>query len=657
MKFINKISIFYINFVLLSFVSLTKVRIESEDSSSSEMYSEIVLDGPSKNKFKGQVTFEKQGKGLIIKSINGEQNDKLLKLVADKLASDTYLIDYRLMRSCAFPVKFSGEMNKNIKLAFSPKSLENKNKNEKFDFNLEIFNFINFFPKVEKTEIAIQNEIKTQCEKRKNTIIQYKSLLMNDFNEYQEIMKQRKQIKSRLNSAKKNTEVFNTNFQDINNQIAQINELKNSYEKQRQNLEILMKGSNKLLKKEKEDLSGITNNNNDIQNKLKENTIQLKKLSEKDNDLKKSYEKLIRHEKNNDEELNNLNKKKSVIEEKISSISRNKLSDEYEIKYTNSTQKEIALLMEETKNQIQKFKTSQIIIQNKTVEIVKSKDVLEENIRKNKESILNVDDQINELILKKTKLEEEVKDHYNSIKSKEDELSSIDIENQQLSSNIKRLEDKLKSSRLNLDNIRERNSYLSKHENKFRNRLIRLNSTRNNFTVEINNTKKKKATILIKIKESKVLIESNNNEINNLNNVKFSLEKMLSDNNLEIKEKESNVKNLENEIMNYEKDIENIDKTISSFSENKSNVEKILDDLNKKLSPYKQDNQKFSKLNTLTEEKLSKVRTRIRSSLDQLKKNVPATKIIMDIIDDEFINSDEDFEKRKLEKLVQKIIV
>ena len=358
MKFnINQIFKLTIIFIFLSFVCLTKLRVDPEDSLNLEdqTSSEISLNGPSNNKFKGHVIFENEGRGIVIKSTNGEQNDKLLKLVSDKLNPDTYIVDYRLMRNCEFSVYFSGENKKNIKLVFSAKSLENKNKNEKFEIKLEIMNFSKFFPKIEKTEMAIQNKIKTQCEKRKERINSFKSDLITQFSDYKENLDKNKFIRSKIKSSKKRADGFNSSIKDITSQITQINSLQKSYENQKKNLELLMNGSNKLLRKERRDFNSTIYINIEINNNLKENSIQLKKLSERENQLKKNYESFILEQKGIEGEMIKMNEKLSETDKQISSLSRNKLLDEYEIQYSKSKQKEINVHIFEIRNQIMKL--------------------------------------------------------------------------------------------------------------------------------------------------------------------------------------------------------------------------------------------------------------------------------------------------------------
>jgi chromosome segregation ATPase len=637
MKYINKLfKLSILLFATITLVNLARLRADSQDHTSTV----ISMNGPSKNKFKGTVSFEKEGRGILITSNSTHQNDKLLKLVAEKQSTNTYLIDYRLMRSCNFTINFTGNNNTNLKIGFSPRSLENKNKNEKFDIKLEVLNYSSFFPKVVKKVEAVQAEISKQCEARKAKVQTLKATLINKFTEYKGNVENNKKLNVKLSSTKKSTDGFNSSIDDIRSQIDAINALQKSYEGQKKNLQILKKGSNKLLRKERKDLKLIQDKNNEIDKKIKENEAEIKKFNEKDNNLKKNYENFVLEQKGLEEEIINLNKKLSDTDQQISSLARNKLSDEYEIQYAKSTQKEIKVLIDEIKNQTEKFKNSKIASQKKSDNLNKSKDALEKGIKQNKAKIRTIDEQINELILKKTKIEEEVKEQYNSIKAKEDELSTIDIENQQISSNVKRLEDKLKANKNNLENIQEKHTYLSAHQQKYKNKLTNLNGTRNNHSSHLHTLESKKAEILKKIKNSKVLVEKNSNDTSNFSNVKFVLEKQISDNSIELKEKDSNVKNLEAEIKSYDSEIESIDKTIASFKENKQNIQKILRELNKKLTPYTNENKNLTQERNRTDEILTTERREIRAALAALKKNVPATKMIADIIEDEFSSSE-----------------
>ena len=235
-------------------------------------------------------------------------------------------------------------------------------------------------------------------------------------------------------------------------------------------------------------------------------------------------------------------------------------------------------------------------------------------------------------------------------------MTSIDIENEQLNSNIKRLEDKLKSSKQNIENIKEKQTYLTQQNNNFQKKLSILNSTRNNLTVELEANEKSKVTILKKIRNLINFTENNNNETSILENIKFNLEKKISDNNIDLKEKEQNIRNLEREINNYKFDADNIIKTISTFEENKQNVEKILEELKMKILPNKEELIQFMMEKKQNEEILSKSKSKIISSIDILKNKIPELKIIADIIEDEIINSDENFDEKRFLNLVQRII-
>ena len=659
MKFIIRIKILYISIllVIISNAYLSSLRVITKDAFSfnDTTSSDSSFDELSINDDEQKVYLDKEGRGIMIKSFNGISDEKL-KLVSEKLNPEIYLIDYRLMRNCVFKVKFIGEKGNILNIEFSPRSLEKRPKNHELKIQLNIKNYSKFFPDLDNKEESIINHIKEQCYKRKESLNLIKKEIINQINVYKERMHKMIDINSKYRSLKNTTEEFELTIKDVKSQITQIRRLKKSYENQKENLEQLMKSSKKLLKKEKVDTNVITNYIVKIKIKLKENSFKFKELRDKEVEIKNKYKNYILSQKDIEGEIMNLSKRLSETDQQISSLSRNKLKENYEIHYIESSTKELYARIDEISKQIIKSINKKTENKNKTIFINKNKDDLDKKIQIEKKKIRNIDEQIDELILQKTKIEEQVKDQYTTIRAKEDELTSIDIENEQLNSNIKRLEDKLKSSKQNIENIKEKQTYLTQQNNNFQKKLSILNSTRNNLTVELEANEKSKVTILKKIRNLINFTENNNNETSILENIKFNLEKKISDNNIDLKEKEQNIRNLEREINNYKFDADNIIKTISTFEENKQNVEKILEELKMKILPNKEELIQFMMEKKQNEEILSKSKSKIISSIDILKNKIPELKIIADIIEDEFINSDENFDEKRFLNLVQRII-
>ena len=659
MKFIIRIKILYISIllVIISNAYLSSLRVITKDAFSfnDTTYSDSSFDELSINDDEQKVYLDKEGRGIMIKSFNGISDEKL-KLVSEKLNPEIYLIDYRLMRNCVFKVKFIGEKGNILNIEFSPRSLEKRPKNHELKIQLNIKNYSKFFPDLDNKEESIINHIKEQCYKRKESLNLIKKEIINQINVYKERMHKMIDINSKYRSLKNTTEEFELTIKDVKSQITQIRRLKKSYENQKENLEQLMKSSKKLLKKEKVDTNVITNYIVKIKIKLKENSFKFKELRDKEVEIKNKYKNYILSQKDIEGEIINLSKRLSETDQQISSLSRNKLKENYEIHYIESSTKELYARIDEISKQIIKSINKKTENKNKTIFINKNKDDLDKKIQIEKKKIRNIDEQIDELILQKTKIEEQVKDQYTTIRAKEDELTSIDIENEQLNSNIKRLEDKLKSSKQNIENIKEKQTYLTQQNNNFQKKLSILNSTRNNLTVELEANEKSKVTIFKKIRNLINFTENNNNETSILENIKFNLEKKISDNNIDLKEKEQNIRNLEREINNYKFDADNIIKTISTFEENKQNVEKILEELKMKILPNKEELIQFMMEKKQNEEILSKSKSKIISSIDILKNKIPELKIIADIIEDEFINSDENFDEKRFLNLVQRII-
>ena len=91
------------------FLLATSVRFKNKVTSLAHfeimLRSSISIESPQNSNFKGHVSLDDKSRGIVISAGDGNENEELMKLVSEKLDEDSYLIDYRLFRSCDFDVK------------------------------------------------------------------------------------------------------------------------------------------------------------------------------------------------------------------------------------------------------------------------------------------------------------------------------------------------------------------------------------------------------------------------------------------------------------------------------------------------------------------------------------------------------------------------
>ena len=167
-----------------------------------------------------------------------------------------------------------------------------------------------------------------------------------------------------------------------------------------------------------------------------------------------------------------------------------------------------------------------------------------------------------------------------------------------------------------------------------------------------------KDSINKKLSDYNLEIDIVNNSINNLNKERMDTEKIRSNYSEEIKDNEHKLKNLVKESENYNGEIENIKKSLSSAKENLKTFNSLLADFQKKIAPldFKQNN--FLKLKKELKNGLKLEKADIKEAATLLKKSTPAATVIIDLAEDEALNefNDHSENKAKLKNLIEEII-
>jgi chromosome segregation ATPase len=620
--------------------------------------SNIKLNGSDVNNFRGNVSLDREGKGIIITSTDGGQNEALLRLVSEKIDSESHLIDYRLMRSCDLKAKLKD--NNSLMIDFSPKSLENRNKNEKFNIQVEIFNYKNLIPEDNhKTEADIKDYLKSECTNRKTSI----NLLKNKFEaavtNYHFNSKKLNKLNDKINSQSQEYENLKNAIQDTEAQIKDINYLQNSYQMQLKSISSITTGANKLMGKENEKRNEIITKQNEINKVINQRLEKLKLNEEKLNSIKEKHSKNMEKSKEVENMIINYQKDLAEVEDKLSDIKSNKLRLEFDLKNAESLKKTNEKSVKEIENEIKDLKKRNRDHSSKINKLNEEKSNAEDAINIEKEDIKKIEQDINDLILKKSKKEDSLKNKYDTVKTKQDEIENLKIEADQFLANIKRFNDK--KEKLETKDKLDISSQLDNIHNKISNYTHKLDKEEKNklfISKNLYQENTKKDAINKNLFDNNIEIERLNNLINGLNKERMDLEKNRSDYTAEIKDKENKLKNLRKESENYDGEIENVKKSLISAKENLITFKSILSDFQNKLSPLENRKKEYSTQKKDYQDGLQSEKKTIIDSATRLKRFTPAATVMIDLAEDDALNElNEDSEnKAKWKILIDKII-
>jgi len=592
------------------------------------------------NNFKGHVGLDAEGKGIVISTTENDSNDKMLRLISEKLDSDAYLIDFRLFRSCDMQPKVS-KYGKNLSLTFSPKSLENRSKTEKYDVTVEIMDFRSFISEEKyTTEEQIKDYLYKRCSGRKNAVDTLKRQLLDSIKSFSDKTAALGKVSEKLAVKIAELESLKTAVLDTQAQIKDIDYLQNSYKMQLKSIDSLTNGANKLIRKEGEKQKEFRERENSENKKLQKKLDDIKIKEAEIAKEKELFRKLIDEAKEIENKMIKDQRNLAEEENNLSNINTNKMKLSYDLKNAKTTLKKIKEQQENLNSEIQKLKkiTNEKDLKLKSVNAQKAE--LTDSIESERHEIDNLQKKINELILKKSKKEEALKQKYDSLNNREDEISRLRIEIDSNSSGIKSLEDKktnleLKEERTTLDDIENIKSQVVS---------VRASAEKSNTTVEkikqkLSETNTKRDLINKKSEENKSQISLKTQELTKLQSEKNEVEKRINDSQLERKDKEIKLKNLKSESSNYKNEIANINKSLLSANDNLETFNSILGDFKAKLAPVDEMYNGMLKEKQRIESDIKLFKKEIRSSSAKLKKETPSATIMIDLAEDEAFNS------------------
>ncbi len=627
----------FLMFITLSNSALSKSRTNAEANFS---FTNLNLKFDGVNNFKGHVGLDADGKGIVVSPTDNDSNDKMLRLISEKLDSDAYLIDFRIFRSCDMSPKVS-RYGKNLSLTFSPKSLENRSKNEKFDVTVEIMDFRTFISEEKyQTEEQIKDFLLNRCSDRKNAVNSLKRILNDSIKSFTDNTSELFKLNEKISLQYSELNNLKAAVEDTKTQINDINFLQNSYKMQLRSIDSLTNGANKLIDKETKKQKEIKEKENALDKKLKKKLDHIKNKEGEIAKEKIKFHKLI--EESKDVENNFINHQKNLAEEEniLSNINSNKMKISYDLKNAvdnlnkvQENQKNLILEIEK----LQKVNTEK---DNKLKFFNNEKIQLSGNIDKEKLEIENLTKRINDLILEKSKKEETLKQKYDELNNKETDISKLRIE---LDSNISEMK-----------NLQNRKSDLKDKDEKsiktviqsLEGQMASVNESyeKANQTVEknkekLNEASKRKNEINKKSENNKNNLNFKNQELIKYQSEKNELEKFINDSLLERKNKEMKLKNLRNESSNYKNEIMNINKSLLSAQENLETFNSISSEFKAKLVPVEAKYNSLLKEKMLLESTIKSSKTKIKSTSSTLKKETPSATIMIDLAEDEALNN------------------
>lgn len=623
--------------------------------------SNVSLSGPTQNNFKGHVSLDKDGRGIVITAGEGGQNEALLRLVSEKLDSDSYLIDYRLMRSCDFTIKFSQDKN-NLIISFSPQSLENRNKNDKFDIQVEIYNYRTFIPDDKyKTEEDIKAFLSNQCEERKKTVSTMKRNLELAILDYHKKSKELGNLNKKIYSQSQETENLKTAIQETEAQVKDITYLQNSYEMQLKSIFSITSGANKLISKENDKKIEIMEQIANLQKEISDKSEFMKNKEDNLSKLKDKYAKTMEKSKDVENSIINYQKELADIENSLSNLNSNKLRLDFELKNTDSRRISAENSVNDISLEINKYNKKNKDNLKKINKLTDEKNKVENFISDEKEEIKKLEREINDLILKKSKKEENLKNKFDQIKNKEDQIANLKIDSEQYISNIKRLtEKKEKLEGAEKSEISFKIENLVSRIDGYKSEQKKINANSKRITQQLKEMNDQKETVNKNLNDLSKDIDNINNEISSLNKSIMDLEKKRTEMSVEIRDKESKLKNLKSESVNYSTETETVKKSLNSAKENLKTFNGILTDFKAKLTPVELKYKTLLKDKTRFERAVKDQKRKIKDAAAELKKTTPSAVVMIDLAEDEAFNDlvteDTSDGKAKWKVLVDKII-
>jgi chromosome segregation ATPase len=637
MKFLIKISLCVIMLITTNQTSFTESKIE--------------LLGPTANDFKAHVALNE--KGIVISSDNGLHDENLLRLVAEKLESDNYLIDYRLFRNCEMKIALTGE-NK-MRVNFSPKSLENRSKNEKFDINLDVLNYRSVLPANVVNEVDIKGYLQGQCQNRKNEILKIKNNFRKIIEEYKTRSNRLSDISKNVFSKNQEVENVTSAIADAEKQITDISKLKDSYQMQLVSIDSLTQGANRLVVKENERTAELQSQQTDLVKRIEETQKDILAREESLTKIKENNRKAIERSKDVESAMISYQKELSEVDGNLSNIRSSKLGFEYDLKNARMQSDQVEKDLSSLINEVQRLEGVSRENNEKSEIALKDKNDIESLIQKDRSDIKSIEEQINNLILEKSKKEESLKNKFDRLKSKDEELVNLHLENDQILSKIKRLSNnKEKVETAERVEIQNRIEKINENIIKSQKSEAELASKQLNLKKGFDEKNQTKENLQLILNKNNKDIDKINKEILGINNKRIELEHTLSQTMSDIRVKSNKLKNLRTESTNYDSEKNSIKRSLSIADENLETFKGILNEFSTKLMPLQKDYEAINTEKCGLEKEMKDFNSEIKSLASGLRKETPSAAVMIDLAEDEAFNTDTKSIKWKV--LIDKII-
>ena len=593
-------------------------------------------------RFKAKIYITKEGLKIVpLEEILNIQ-EKNIKIIADKEEDESYIVDYRLFRSCENTNTKSTKST--TTLQYSPFSLENRTTNTNFLINLTLINNTNgqtaTLNNPNNPNISYSSLIHNLCLSRKSIFKRIKSKFSKSVILYKQVKSELNNTITKLRIKEKELDKLNSSNLDIDNQIGDIKTLEKSFAQQLKFIDMLRKGTKRLVISEKEKIINLNTEYKALELDAKKLEKEIINKENTMNSYKFEFSKLIDSNKTNENEYINLQKALSDYENKISEINLNSLKNKYEIESKIKEKSNNTNIISNIKEEISKITKEIVDNNNNTNNTNTEKTNLNNQVNNTKDVIKSLEEKINQLIIEKSHKEEHLKGLYDEIRNKEDYITTYTLNSERLRINKNSLI--IRKEQLEGNNNITLNSKLSKLT-KIKALLIKkysyFNSKLNTNKVILERIANKKNTITKSI-------NSNKNNVDKLETNLYSIKRNLSNNeaNLneisnKIKDRENKLQSLTNESVDYTEEIENITKSLKISKENYNTYIGLSDEFKEKINPIHKKLESIKINKKELENKAKIVINIIKKEAMRIKNEAPSSTIMIDMAEEDALNS------------------
>ena len=609
----------------------------------------------SATQFKAHVMLDEKDRGFIISPSNLNSPEKYIRLVGEKQDGyeDTYLLDYRLMRTCDFNLSFSDDDATSLNVLLSPRSLENRGKNVKFDLKVELVDYNRMFPGRKMSDV--KKILKSKCEKRKEEIDVQKNQFVTHFEKLRNLRKNLNAINDKLNKEINEVGKYSNSIIDAKNQISSIAKLNSSYTTQLNSIKAISTSSNRLISSTTIKLAELNDNLKSVENEIKNlsnsSVINEELISKYRNDLNS----ILNETKSNENYILNLKKNISMIETEISNVNFNKMKVDLEIRQKidilNKTNENMFLLENDIQSYKKELNETLLEIEKKT----KEKKEIEVVIENDKLEINDINSKINLLLQQKYTLEQRVINEYEKVRNKQNEIITMSVKSNDIQTKMKILLQKHSGLKDQKENELDRNITNFNNENKqYEKALYEKKSYLQLLYRKLENLSKDKVVIgeklekiNAKIKEVKLRndeMEMQKNDLETKKNYFIS----------QIKDKEKKIENLKLENEEYENEVNTINRKISSSVANIKNLNSMIEEYEQIKKPYDQKIENIKAEKNAMEAKVVESINQLKGISNIIKTNVKSARVLVDLAEDEALSKMSD--GKDVEAIIKKII-